>query len=99
MADAPISQQQGDHTHEWVPLKQWMGRYRCTSCRAIGYRASTVMGKGARWHGDADHIEPYKCEMRGCDAWATAKDWIRLARQWRCRHHRAERERDREEML
>ena len=78
----------GQHEHDWQPLEQWAGRYRCPGCAAFGYRKSVQgYGMGAE---KASQIVPYRCQVRHCGLPAICKtepDW-RGNRKWRCAVHR-----------
>lgn len=48
--------------HNWQPIQSWYGRYRCSWCKALGYRQ--IVNGGAR--GNPMHIVVYVCSRSGC---------------------------------
>ena len=80
----------GIHEHNWQPLPQWIGRYRCDDCGAFGYKVGSTHG-----FGNPNEIRPYACQKKKCGAPAVAKDvtksdWRGKRKQWRCKNHRIE---------
>jgi|AntRauTorcE11897_2_1112592.scaffolds.fasta_scaffold00009_257 hypothetical protein len=70
-----------DHVHKWEPRPGWHGRYRCTECKAFGWRRSAVTGGAVTK--DADRIVEYLCCKPDCKGWAIGKE----SDQWKCQRH------------
>lgn len=64
--------------HDWQPAVNWVGRYRCIRCFAIGYRHDVTVGDVKRGSG----IQPYKCKTQGCGS--LAHRWIKRKRAAMC---------------
>jgi hypothetical protein len=72
----------------WEPMPRWSGRYRCSVCKAIGYRYAEAPRSGGynrhgKFIGAPEHIVPYKCSVKGCDGLATHK----TDKKWKCKEH------------
>lgn len=78
--------------HDWHPIPSWSGRYRCSVCKAVGYRGIVTEspvedGVGqAAWQAKTAQrratIFPYICKSKGCKAPATG-----FGRYQFCRGH------------
>lgn len=65
-----------DHEHVWEPIPNWSGRYRCSICQGLGYRALVTADKttndpktATTWvpRGySTSQIVPYICTKKGC---------------------------------
>lgn len=83
------------HQHLWEPIPSWSGRYRCSACKTVGYRFSTVSGQHKPNKNAAvgpDHIEPYRCGHRDSAKAPTCGRWaVRMhgwgTKRWRCKSH------------
>lgn len=76
--------------HFWQPIEGWVGRYRCTHCKAVGYRGAVT----AEHHeGNITGIYPYVCQKTGCSEVAVQKRSTdpatgRAKKIQRCAEHR-----------
>ena len=72
-----------DHEHLWEPTPNWSGRYRCSVCQGLGYRALVTADKlddrdkkgETTWvpRGySTSQIVPYLCKKKGCSKAATS---------------------------
>ena len=90
-----------DHVHVWEPIPNWYGRYVCTVCQAIGYRAIVTAAIGYRaivtatkmdpgvlipYGNSISEIRPYACAKKGCTNPATSYNPKRSSEQ-RCKDH------------
>lgn len=48
------------YQHVWEPMERWGGRYKCSTCHAVGYH-QLVTGYGSE-------ITAYVCQTPGCHA-------------------------------
>ncbi len=69
-------------THDWQPLSGWSGRYRCETCRILGYRGIVnAAQQEGRNHNDEPiknqprvrTIIPYICKVRDCKRGAVVR--------------------------
>jgi len=68
-----------EHTHTWEPVQGWTGRYRCSGCKALGYK-KIVNGLAK-----SSYIAPYTCSKKGCEQFATVRT---RGRHFYCNDHR-----------
>lgn len=67
--------------HDWQPIPSWSGRYRCSVCKAVGYRGMVTYDRDrtpteqvagpAKTTRRCVSIWPYICKYKGCKAPAT----------------------------
>jgi hypothetical protein len=67
--------------HDWHPVSGWCARYRCSQCRALGFKFRVVMG-----YGDPV-IEPYHCQARPAGGRCNNLAVTRRKREMRCLEH------------
>ena len=72
------------HEHNWEPMFRWTGRYRCSICKAIGYRAVSAGQDFIRGY-KPDSIHHYKCGRCGGPAIGKTKN---KSRAWFCAKHK-----------
>jgi hypothetical protein len=68
-----------DCKHDWQPIVRWNGRYRCSLCEAIGYRAITNEMPTAYGRRTSE-IVPYRCSK-------CSEPAVRYGKRQFCREH------------
>ena len=71
----------------WEPILGWSSRYRCSKCRAVGYRRAAApkscgYNRKGKFIGAPENIVEYVCREKGCNKYVTASG------EMRCGEHR-----------